>query len=325
METTTLHTSIPSEPLLTPLSHFPKQTPLTPLSLSPSPSLTSLLCSFSTPPLPSIVLNLSLCPPQPQMSLPCSEASASTHLLLSHPMANVSLAKPVKHLLFCSPLLKGKGVKQALAWNQEQLLDLRRLWELQRQQQIDHGLIPMAQPPTMISDAVLDVENRTSTATAIPPSFLTHHLTSPQPSLESQCSDPFWPTAWRGLTSIIHRPQHWQLASSMPLKTMKMPLRFRHPMTTVGKLQTSSQKGLGLIPPSLLKGWVYEVEEVRTGVKEEVVDPSQYQMLDALLTRSKCKAAEQLDSPYHQHRWVSNITEDPPSSPSISKRMAVKY
>jgi hypothetical protein len=40
------------------------------------------------------------------------------------------LARPAKHLLFRSPLPKGKGVKQALAWNQEQLLDLRRLWEL---------------------------------------------------------------------------------------------------------------------------------------------------------------------------------------------------
>jgi hypothetical protein len=32
-------------------------------------------------------------------------------------------------LLFRSPLPKGEGVKQALAWNQEQLLDLRQLWE----------------------------------------------------------------------------------------------------------------------------------------------------------------------------------------------------
>jgi hypothetical protein len=182
METMTLHTSILSEPWLTPLSHFPKQTPSTPLLLSPSPSSTSLPCSLSTPPPPSIVLNLSLCPPQPRTSQPCSEASTSTHLLPSHPTANVLLAKPAKCLLFHSPLPKGEGVKQALAWNREQLLDLRRLWELRRQRQIDHGLIPMAQPPTMISDAVLDVENRTSTATAIPPSFLTHHLTSPSPA-----------------------------------------------------------------------------------------------------------------------------------------------
>jgi hypothetical protein len=73
----------------------------------------------------SIVLDLSLRPPQPRTSQPCSEPSASTHLLLSHPMANVSLAKPAKCLLFRSPLPKGEGVKQALAWNREQLLDLR--------------------------------------------------------------------------------------------------------------------------------------------------------------------------------------------------------
>jgi hypothetical protein len=45
-------------------------------------------------------------------------------------MASVPLARPTKQLLFRSPLPKGKGVKQALAWNREQLLDLRRLWEL---------------------------------------------------------------------------------------------------------------------------------------------------------------------------------------------------
>jgi hypothetical protein len=51
-------------------------------------------------------------------------------LLLSHPMASVPLTKPTKHLLFRSPLPKGEGIKQALAWNREQLVDLRRLWEL---------------------------------------------------------------------------------------------------------------------------------------------------------------------------------------------------
>jgi hypothetical protein len=52
-------------------------------------------------------------------------ASGSTPLPHSHPTVSVPLAKPAKRLLFRSPLLKGKGVKQALAWNLEQLLDLR--------------------------------------------------------------------------------------------------------------------------------------------------------------------------------------------------------
>jgi hypothetical protein len=45
--------------------------------------------------------------------------------LLSPPMASVLQTKPTKQLLFRSPLPKGEGIKQALAWNQEQLLDLR--------------------------------------------------------------------------------------------------------------------------------------------------------------------------------------------------------
>jgi hypothetical protein len=72
-------------------------------------------------------------------------------------MASVSLTRPTKCLLFCSPLPKGEGVKQALAWNREQLVDLRRLWELRRQRHVDRGLIPMTWPPMMISDDVLAV------------------------------------------------------------------------------------------------------------------------------------------------------------------------
>jgi hypothetical protein len=121
-------------------------------------------------------------------------------------------ARPMKHLLFCSPLPKGEGVKQALAWNREQLLDLRMLWEQRQQRQIDKGLIPMTQPPTMISDAVLAVGNSENTAMVTPPSFQTHHSTYPQTPLESQCQDPFRPTAWQDLTSVMCRPRRWQLA-----------------------------------------------------------------------------------------------------------------
>jgi hypothetical protein len=108
----------------------------------------------------------------------------------------VSLTKPTTRLLFRSPLPKGKGIKQALAWNREQLLDLRRLWELRRQRRIDRGLIPMTHPPHLISDAALGVENRTSIATATPPLSQIPHSTSPLTPLESQCQDPFRPTAW---------------------------------------------------------------------------------------------------------------------------------
>jgi hypothetical protein len=114
-------------------------------------------------------------------------------------MVSVPLNKPLKRLLFRTPLPKGKGVKQALAWNREQLLDLRRLWELRRQRRISAGLLPMTQPPTMISDAVLDVENNVNTVTGIPPSFQIHPSTSRQPNLELQCQDLFQPTAWRGV------------------------------------------------------------------------------------------------------------------------------
>jgi hypothetical protein len=111
-------------------------------------------------------------------------------------MASVPLTKPTKCLLFRSPLLKGEGIKQALVWNREQLVDLRRLWELRRQRRIDQGLIPMTHPPTMISDNVLVVGNNENIATDTPPSFQTPHSTSPLTPLESQCQDPFRPTAW---------------------------------------------------------------------------------------------------------------------------------
>jgi hypothetical protein len=97
-------------------------------------------------------------------------------------------SKPLKRLLFHSPLPKGEGVRQALVWNQEQLLDLRRLWELRRQRHLDARLIPMAQPPPTISDSALGVENRTSTATGTLLLSLTHPLTSPSTPTAGLCS-----------------------------------------------------------------------------------------------------------------------------------------
>jgi hypothetical protein len=183
----------------------------------------------------------------------------------------------------------------------------------------------MARPPHQISDDVLNVENKINIAMGTLLSFPTHHLTSPLPNLESQCSDPFRPTAWRGLTSIVCKPQCWQLASSMPLKTTKMPLRFRRPTITAEKSPTSSQRGLESTLPSLPKGWVYKAEEERAAVKAEVVDPAQYLTLDAPLTRSKHKAVDQLDDPYLRHRRALSITAAPPSSHSVSKRTAVQH
>jgi hypothetical protein len=196
MATMTLHTNIPSEPLLTPLSHFPKTTLLTPPSLSPCLSSISPPCNPLVPPLPSLVLDLSLPCPQPLMSLLCSNSSGFTPLPLSHPTASTPPTKLTKHLLFHSPLPKGEGIKQALAWNREQLIDLQRLWELRQQKHIDNGLIPMTQPPMMISDAALAAESNENTAMVTHHSFQTPHSIFPQTPLESQCQDPFRPTAW---------------------------------------------------------------------------------------------------------------------------------
>jgi hypothetical protein len=68
-------------------------------------------------------------------------------------------------------------------------------------------------------------EQHVSTVMGTPPSSQIHPSTSPHPNLELQCQDPFWPTAWRGLTSIVRKPQRWQLTSSAPLKTTKIPAR----------------------------------------------------------------------------------------------------
>jgi hypothetical protein len=325
MATMSLPLNTPLELLLTPLSHFPKQTPSTPLFLSPSPSSISPPYNPSALLLPSLVLDLSLRPPQPLMSLPCSDNSGFTPLPLSHPTASVSLTRPTKCLLFRSPLPKGEGVKQALAWNREQLLDLRRLWELRRQRRIDQGLVPMTHPPTMISDAALAVGNSENTVTDTPHSFPIHHSTSPQTPLESHCQDPFRLMAWRDLTSVMRRPQHWHLASStVSSKTTKMPLRFRQHTTTEKSSCGSSLRGLALNSMSLPKGWVYATEEVGAEVKAEVTDPSKYLMPDAPLTCSHLKNVSQLDDPLCRHRRALSITEALPSSLSVSKRMAVK-
>jgi hypothetical protein len=311
-------TSTLQEPLLTPLSRFRMSSSSTPLFVSrpPSPSSTSQLSNLS-PPLPQpLFLDLSLPRPPCLMSQPCSDNSEST---LPHPspqMASALLTKPQKCLLFHSPLPKGEGVKQALAWNREQLLDLRWLWELCRQRRLDTGLIPMAQPPTMISDSALGVENKTSIVTDTHPSSRMHPSTSP---LESHCGPPFSPTAWRGLTSIVRKPQRWQVASSMPLKTTKMPLRFRRPTTSEKRSCASSQKVSDSNKLSLPKGWVYVPEEVGVKVEAEVTDPSQYRMLDAPCTRSKRKALGPPEDHHLQSPPASSTTEARLISHSVSK------
>jgi hypothetical protein len=308
------------EPLLTPLSHFRKQTPSTPLSLSPSPSLISSLSNPWTPPLPSLVLDLSLHLPQPQTLQLCSASSGFTPLPLSHPTASALLTRPTKHLLFRSPLPKGEGVKQALAWNREQLLDLRQLWEQRRQRRIDRGLIPMTQTPTMISDTALAVGSNENTATVTPLSSQTPPSTSHLTPLESHCQDPFRPTAWRDLTSVVRRPRRWQLASPpVSGKTTKMPLRFRQSATTEKSSHGLLPKALASQPPPLPKGWVYAAEEVGKEVKAEVINPSLYQITSAPLTRSQLNHAKSLADPHRRLHRALSITEGQRSFPSVSK------
>jgi hypothetical protein len=183
----------------------------------------------------------------------------------------------------------------------------------------------MTQPPTTISDTALTVGNSENTATGTLHSFQTHHSTSPQTPLESQCQDPFHPMAWHDLTSVMHRPRRWQLASSTASsKTTKMLLRFCQHTTMEKSLHESLPKALASHPTSLPKGWVYATEEVSVEVKAKVTDPSQYLMPDAPLTRSKLKSASQLDDPHHRHQQASSIIEALPTSPSTSKRTAMK-
>jgi hypothetical protein len=177
----------------------------------------------------------------------------------------------------------------------------------------------MTHPPTMISDDALAVGNSENTAMDTLLSFLTPHSTSLLTPLESQCQDPFRPTAWRDLASVICRPRRWQLASSTAsTKTTKIPLRFCQATVTEKSLHRSLPKALASRPTPLPKGWVYAIEEVGAEVKAEVTDPSQYLMPDAPLTHSRLKSASQLGNPHRRHRRASSITEALPLSHSVS-------
>jgi hypothetical protein len=182
----------------------------------------------------------------------------------------------------------------------------------------------MTHPPTMISDDALAAASNENIATGIPHLSQTHHSNSPLIPLESHCQDPFRPTVWQDLTSVVRRPRRWQLASSTASsKTTKMLLRFHQPMTTEKSLRRSSRRDLASCPTSLLKGWVYETEEVGAVVKAEVTDPSRYLMPDAPLTHSQLKSVCQLDDPHRQHRRASSITEALPLSLSASATSTV--
>jgi hypothetical protein len=172
----------------------------------------------------------------------------------------------------------------------------------------------------MISDTVLAVGNSENTATATPLSSQTRPSTSHLTPLESHHQDPFRPTAWRDLTSVVRRPWHWQLASPpVSGKTTKMPLQFHQSTTTEKSSHGLLPKVLASQPPPLLKGWVYAVEEVGEEVKAEVTDPSLYQITTAPVTRSQLNHAKQLADPHRRLCWALSITEGRPSSPSASK------
>jgi hypothetical protein len=198
------------------------------------------------------------------------EISSSFYLSYLHvsrltlTIPHLSASRPVACISFYFPFPLFLGLHRTRT---------RRLVSPQRRQrQISAGLIPMAQPPTMISDTVLNVENNNSTATGIPHSFPILLLTSPQPNLESHHKEPFRPTTWRDLTSIVHRPQRWQVDSLLPSsRTTKIPLKYRHPTTTKASSCESLQKDSVSPRPRLPKGWVYAVEEVHKEVKTEVV------------------------------------------------------
>jgi hypothetical protein len=184
----------------------------------------------------------------------------------------------------------------------------------------------MTQPLTMISDDVLAVGNSKNTAMDIPPSFPTPLLTSLLTPLESRCQDPFRPTAWQDLTSVVWRPRCWQLASPPVLgKTTKMPLRFCQSATTRKSSRGSSPKALASQPPPLPKGWVYAAEEVSKEVKAEVIDPTLYQITSAPLTHSQLHHAKSLADPHRRLHRALSITEGRRSSPSVSElTLAVK-
>jgi hypothetical protein len=172
----------------------------------------------------------------------------------------------------------------------------------------------------MISDNALAVGNSENTATDTLPSFQTLHSTSHLTPLESRCQDPFRPTAWRDLTSVVRRPRRWQLASPLVSgKTTKMPLRFRQSATTRKSLRGLSPKALASQPPPLPKGWVYAAEEVGEEVKAEVIDPNLYQITSAPLTRSQLNHAKSLADPHRRLHRALSITEGRCSSPSASE------
>jgi hypothetical protein len=112
---------------------------------------------------------------------------------------------------------------------------------------------------THTAPSVMDPEN---TAMDTPTS-------TSQPSQSWHCQhpylsqlQPFQPTEWQHLTSIMSKQRHWQLDSPLhSSKAVKILLKYCH--------HTQSSKKLPM-------GWVYVDEEVVAEVKAEVINPSKY-------------------------------------------------
>jgi hypothetical protein len=209
----------------------------------------------------------SLDPPlHPHSPLPTHSDSCPSTPPLDSPQTEPLLLKLSEHthMKFQSPLPQSLGMKTARAWHQEHLALVRQRFDEKNRRRIAAGHIPVRHPylTTHTAPSAPDQEN---TATAIPP-LRTQHSPSqhPQHPYLSQLQ-PFRPTEWRHLTSIVRKPRRWQLDSPLHSnKTVKIPLKYRH--------HTQSK-------PKLPKGWVYVDEEVEAGVKEEVTDPCKYTVL----------------------------------------------
>ena len=175
--------------------------------------------------LPHLVLDLGL------PATPTSSKQFNSCNWALHPSTQSNLPKPQASLLICDPSLPSLGMQTTIAWQREQLLAAQQQLDERNCVRCAAGMIPITQTTSQIRDTVLDATVPWSIAMDTTPQIQSQY----QHCSHLYLSDP--PThhikKWPKFISRTQTSPHWWLKlPNLSMRTMKIPLKYRHPLSS---------------------------------------------------------------------------------------------
>ena len=245
-------------------------------------------------PLPHLLLHITPTRNLPNLLKSLKHSDDSLSVLRSSQTQN----HPKVTLRLQSPDTQSLGMRTALAWHREQLLEARLMQDQKNRQRMEDGMRPVRQLTTC--SHALEGADPSSTVMDMTPPRLRRQLRRQHPYQSDL--DPYHPQAWQRLISAVRTPSCWSISCPEPSKkTTKIPLKYRQP-----------------IQHQLPKGWVYAEDAEGVGAKR-LDDPLTYQ-LDHPLTRAQhCQLQGRQAASRHQRQEGLSTTEEGLTSLSPSQ------